>query len=226
MRNFIDKHSDVLEVIRIDQYKKPMSQKHMGKNELDFEKHDRFASNNMIMSKKDSEEFKQTTFSSSKKRISEFTRSGANEGNYMSSKFNVSNNHLAVPSNARLPSISDQSNVDPNNGESHQPDISNSENSDSVNNSNSSDGEEDISAAVREMCTNSAVEEEKHENLGPRIENTIKAQNGANTFGHPELNKNISDAWNYGIEDSEEQEEVEHVTLPADYRRVVPNSTQ
>lgn len=226
MRHFIDKHSDVLEVIRIDQYKKPMSQKHLGKNELDFEKYDRFASNNNIVSKKDSEEFKQTTFESSKKKISEFTRSGIHEGNYHNSRFNVSNNRLAVPSNARLPSISDQSIVDCPNGESHQPEISNSENSDSVNNSNSSEGEEDISAAVREMCSNSPVEEEKHEKLGPRIENNIKPQNGGNNFGHPELNKNVSDAWNYGIEDSEEQEEVEHATLPADYRREVANNAQ
>lgn len=80
MRNFIDRNTTNLEVIRLDNSNKPMSVKNIPKESLDFDKKQQFLSNNNIVFKKNSEEAK-TDNSSKLKRSQKNTSTFASNQN-------------------------------------------------------------------------------------------------------------------------------------------------
>lgn len=166
MRNFIDRHTDCLEVIRADQYRKPQSVKNINDKALEFNRDQiKYLSNNNIMVKNSSDECKMTAAYSSNKLVEE-------------EKNNYSKNHLAVPRDCRLlnlPSVSEKSKLskfDSINSPSASPNFESDESS------------ENPSQVLHEI--NSSAEEEKGDTQ-------IERRDKANVFERDVMNKDDED---------------------------------
>lgn len=229
MRNYIDKHSEVLEVIKADVLKnKNFSNKTIQQPLLDYEEKRKYASNNHIArlrneERKGNDSERQTQITSN--RNEESSRN-------LASRYGESTDQdsLQVPAQARggskkqssfLPQISERSNgasVDVSNSPSISPNGSHIESEDSSPSlySDVRNNRGDISGVVNDLINQSSTEEQKVDNYNKLIEKRNKFHEESMDADNPViLNKDVSAAWR---NESPNKEDGEHLTLPAERR--------